>query len=761
MGRAMRAKLCDSAVNTTMQPPPGFVGPDDEPRAGDAIAHLLRIVGILRRRWLVVAVTTIVCLAAAATAIKMLTPRWRASASIVLHMSGPQVFDKISGVSEDVESRTLAYKEYYQTQRTILQSRAVAERALATLGLASDPEFLGVAHLESEEERAEALEHIDPIERLRRIVSVQEVRNSRVVEISAEYPDPEVARDIANAVAAAYIEHVRTSRSRVGTEAKDNIALERTEAMTRLREAEQKLEAFKKDNSITSISLSDRQNVITQDILTLSTRAKEAEADRIKLERMVAEARTLYQGGNLAATSLLPEDKREVLEQMRKDLLAAQTEFRSVDVEYGPKHEEHRKAAAKLEHIERSIERESRALLDSLESRLAAARAVEKDLARSLGRENARALRLGGLERQYREFEREAQVAAEDYLLVARRDTEITLTNRVDEEGIEILDAATAPTDPVFPRKPLFFGLAMVAGLGLGSLLALSMDFRDQRLRGLLDLERAISRSGVPVLGQLPLIPPDSRLGIGNARAQRRQRDLYAHLFPQSLMAERCRGIRTSIAFVQGSEPARTIMITSPGSSEGKSATAMNLALSFAQSGKRVAIVDADMRRPRLHLVFGKPLGNGDRGLATVLRGRDTLSTALTDPPEEGLDAIKLLPCGEIPDNPAELLESIALHQCLAELREQFNVVIIDSPPVMPVADPLILAPQVDGVIVVSRCNRTTRGELQRALEQLRRSEANLLGVVLNEVDARQDRYDYGGGYYTYRARDTGTDARS
>jgi capsular exopolysaccharide synthesis family protein len=187
----------------------------------------------------------------------------------------------------------------------------------------------------------------------------------------------------------------------------------------------------------------------------------------------------------------------------------------------------------------------------------------------------------------------------------------------------------------------------------------------------------------------------------------------------------------------------------------------MNLALSFAQAGKKVLIVDADMRRPRLHQVFSKPLATTDAGLATILQGKHSIDEAITDCPEDGLDHIKLLPCGAVPENPAELLEGVALHQTLAELGERFDIVIVDSPPVMPVADPLILAPRVDGVIVVSRCDQTTRSELQRSLEQLGRSEANLLGVVLNEVDARQDRYDYGNGYYTYRARDTGTDANS
>ena len=733
--------------------------PDEDGPQADFIAQLLRVITILRRRWLVVLVTTVLCVAGAAVGVDMLQSRWRSSATIVLQMSGPQVLDKVQGVAEDAEARLIGYKEYYQTQRTIMQSRAVAERALQGLGLAGDPEFLGVADIEDEHERTRRIQSIDPVERLQRLVHVQEVRNSRVVEISAEYHDPIIARDIANAVADAYVAYVQESRSEVGKAAKKSIGSERDSALQRLRAAEAELEAFKKDNAITSISLSDRQNVITQDILTLSARAKEAEAERIRLERMLGQAKLLHAKGNLAAANMLPEDKREVFEQMRKEQLEAEAEFRSVDVEYGPKHEEHRKARQRLDLINASIEREANALLESLASRVEAAINIEKDLAKSLARENEKALSLGTLERKYRELEREAEVAAEDYLLVARRDTEIAITNRVEDEGIEILDRATTPTEAIFPRKGLFLGLALVGGLGLGALLALSIDFRDQRLRGLIDLERALAGFGIPVLGQLPLLPPDNRLGTGNARAQRRRRDLYAHLYPQSLMAERCRGIRTSIAFVQGSEPARTIMITSPSSSEGKSSTALNLALSFCQAKKRVLLVDGDMRRPRIHQVFSSPVIDGGKGLSAVLAGQAELSEAIVQSPDEGPDNLWLLPCGEIPDNPAELLEGMSLHRVLSELREQFDVVVVDTPPVLPVTDPLLLARQVDGVVVVARCDQTSRGEVQRALSGLTQGDANILGVVLNEVDARQDRYDYGGGYYHYRARETGTDA--
>lgn len=737
-------------------PPPAR--PEDEAAHADVLAQVMRLLSILRRRWLVLAVTTTLCLAAAALAIMLLHPRWKATVSVVLHMSGPQVLDKIKGVGEDAEGRVLGYREYYQTQRTIMQSRAVAERALGELGLAQDPVFLGIADVESEVERAALAQQIDPVQRLRDITFVQEVRNSRVVEISAEYPDAEVAAEIANAIADAYIEHVRRSRSRVGDEAKDNIGSERTKAHERLQAAEKDLEDFKRNNEITSISLSDRQNVITQDILTLSTRAKDAEAKRIELQNMLVQAKILHDKRDLAAASLLREEDRTLFEKLRQEQVDAESAYNDVDEEYGPKHEEHRKAKRRLDMVNAKIEREAKSLVASLQSQLAAARGTERDLAGSMRRENDKALGLGQLERRYRELEREATAAAEDYLLVARRDTEIAITNRVEAEGIEILDRATVPSIPVFPPKLLLLALGLVGGLGLGALLAISIDFRDHRIRGLMDLERALMGFGLPVLGQLPLLPADNRLGLGNVRAQRRRRDLYAHLYPQSLMAERCRGVRTALTFAQGREPLGSIMITSPSSSEGKSSTAINLALSFCQANKKVVIIDADLRRPRIHHIFPGPVENEELGVSALLAERATLDQAVLKSPEDAPENLWVLPCGEIPGNPAELLDGPAFRRLLGELKERFDLVIIDSPPVLPVTDPLILAGQADAVVVVTRCDSTTRGELQRALTQLGQADANLMGVILNEVDTRQERYEYGGDYYTYRAPAAGSE---
>jgi capsular exopolysaccharide synthesis family protein len=718
--------------------------------------QVMRFVGVLRRRWLVVAVTVVLAIAGAFAAISLLRPRWRANATVVLHLAGPQVLDKVKGVSDDNEGRLFAYKEYYQTQREIIGSRVVAERALGVLGLAQDPVFLGVDSIGSDTERQAKAQAIDPVDRLRELVFVEEVRGSRLLRISADYPDPQIAADIANAIADAYLEHVTQTRTRAGVTAKGNMGSERDKALLALQAAEKKLADFKQDHGISSISLADRQNVITEAIIVTNANLKHAEADRFAAQSAHDEAQRLHKQGSLASASLLPQSERAVFEDMRSEQLLAEREVEQLAVKYGDKMPDLQQARRRLELINKRIGREERELLESLKARANAALSTEHKLAASLGAEKARALELTGLEREYRELERETTTAAETYALVSRRDTEIDMTNRVVTQDIEILDRATRPREPVFPPKSLLVAVALMGGLTLGALLALGVDVRDHRIRGLLDLERAIAGFGLPVLGQLPLLPADARLGVGNLRAQRRHRDLHTLLYPQSLMAERCRAIRTSLSFVQGENPCRTLVVTSPNSNEGKSSTAINLAMSFSQAKKRVILVDADMRRPRLHQVFPAPIGKETVGLANVLQGRCSLDDAILTRNEDLPDNLHLMLCGEIPQNPAELLDSPQARKLLAELGERYDLIILDSPPVLPVTDPLILARIAHGVVIVARCQATTRSELQRSLSLLRQGDNNLLGVVLNEVDARREEAGYGVGYYAYHAQETG-----
>lgn len=731
---------------------------DGDGATTDLLSGVSRLAGIVRRRWLVVLASVLVCVAGSAVAIKLLQPRWRSSATILLHTSGLQVLDKVQGVGEDEDDRRAGYRDYYETQLQIMGSRAVAERALAALGLAHDPVFLGIGRAGTEAEAVARAAVVDPVERLRDLVSVAEVRNSRIVRLSAEYPDAQVSAEIVNAVADAYVEYVDTGRSRAGVDAQTDIAKEKTNAHVRLQAAERAFESFKQDNELSSIDQLAAH--ATQGISSLNGHSKDLEAERIRLESMVMEAKRLNDKGNISAVNLLSEGERVLFGTMRSERLEAERVYGEIDVKFGPKHEEHRKAKRRVTLAEQKVQRERADLIETLEARLNVARTTEKRINGSLRREKARALHVTDLEREYRSLERDAVAAADEYLLIARRDVEIAVTNRVEDQGIEILDRATTPSRAVFPKKVMLLLLGVAAGLGAGVLLALSVDFRDQRIRDVTDMERTVGTFGLPVLGQLPRLPADKRLGAGDARGQRRQRDLYAHLFPQSLMAERCRGVRTSLAFGAAGETLRSLMVTSPSSSEGKSSIALNLALSFCQANQRVVLIDADLRRPRLHQVFPEAADAGDKGLSALLEERCTIDDALVRSLEDAPSNLSVLPCGAIPDNPAELVGTPVFRRLLVELQSYCDLVIIDCPPVLPVTDPTIVARHVDGVAVVGRSGSTTRGELQRTIAQLARGDTNVLGVILNEVDTRTERYGYSRDYYTYRANNGGGEQR-
>lgn len=737
------------------------VRPGDEVAEANALESLLRIAQILRRRWLVIFAVALLVVATAALGIATMKPYWRASVTLVINANGPQILDTVQGVHDDQEDSGLGYKRYAATQAEIIHSRLVASQALAQLGLEKDLLFLGVDEITDPVERQRTIDKTDPVDQLRETISVSEVGNSRILRISAEYPDPAVAMDIANTVANTYLSHVTNARTDTGVEAKDNVAIERDKARTTLTDAEASLDKFKDEHRITSISLSDRQNVIAQNISTLTSRAKQAQAEVFEAESVFEEAQILHKQGSLASASLVPTDQRVLFTSLLTQRETALSTFTRVDAKYGERHPDHIVTKAQLSLIDTRLATAGEDLLSKLKAKRNVSRQTERKLKGALLKENDRALELGRLEPEYRALEREAKNAASTYEVLAKRDVELGLSNRVEEgwvQPVELLDLAPLPGEPVRPRRGLLLFAALLLGLGFGSLAALAADLRDQRIRSLSELGRLMGDLGLQVLGHIPLLSIDQKLGAGNVRAQRRRRDMYAHLHPQSHMAERTRAVRTTLAFNLPPESSIALLVTSPNSGEGKSSIATNLALSYTQANKKVVLVGGDMRRPRLHHVFPpSEESHPDAGLAAVLTGAIDIDQSL-DGPFEGLpEGLRVLTCGPPPGNPAEILDSTRFRRLIQDLKRRFDVVLIDSPPVLPVVDPLIMAPHVDGVVMVARCASTTRHQLNEALAMLRQGDTNLLGVVLNQVDTRAegDRYGYYGEYYGREAGET------
>ncbi|HEX3426903.1 MAG TPA: polysaccharide biosynthesis tyrosine autokinase [Acidimicrobiales bacterium] len=315
--------------------------------------------------------------------------------------------------------------------------------------------------------------------------------------------------------------------------------------------------------------------------------------------------------------------------------------------------------------------------------------------------------------------------------------SELQASANVDQSDAQILSPASVPTTPFSPRPLRTAAISLAVGIMLAFGLVLLVDYLDNRIRGKDDLERCTR--GLPIMGLIPRVP-----GWRNAQVSR----VVTMEDPTSASAEAYRGLRASIQFLAVDRSLRTIQVTSPSSSEGKSTTLVNLAVTLARAGQRVTVVDCDLRRPRVDQFFNL---NSDIGFTTVLLGQTPLSTALQNVPNE--PGLRVLPAGDIPPNPSELLAGRRTKEILESVLADADFVLVDSPPVLPVSDAAVIATLVDATILVVNDNATRRKQLSRTLELLGQVDAGVIGTVLNRTEEGASNYKYRGRYYQYAPR--------
>jgi capsular exopolysaccharide synthesis family protein len=309
------------------------------------------------------------------------------------------------------------------------------------------------------------------------------------------------------------------------------------------------------------------------------------------------------------------------------------------------------------------------------------------------------------------------------------------VSGAVESGDVVLVTPAQTPVSPSSP-KPVQDGLlGLAAGLALGLGTAFLRDSLDDKLAS---KEAAEHSGGAPVLAMTPVVT-----------SWRRQQPLVVVISePTSPAAESYRSLRTSLQFARQEGQFRSIVVTSPGVAEGKTATLANLGVVFAQAGERVVLVSCDLRRPRIGAFFGV---DEQEGMTSVLVGQRTLEETVL--PVPGFDRLSLLPAGPVPPNPAELLDSARAQDVFACLRERFDLVLIDSPPVLPVTDAAILSRHADTTLMLAAAGQTRRGDLHRAVEKLDQVGTKILGIVLNKVTRESGRnYGYSYSYKTYQA---------
>lgn len=660
---------------------------------------LMECVHILhRRRWRVVAVIA-ACVAATAAYNVLATPLYEARARLLIEPGYPQIVTFRPVVTEDQSTR-----DYYRTQYEVLRSRALARKTLEKLGLWN------------EEPTAQARQINAFLSRL----TVSPVTESRLVDIRFRSPDPEYAARVANGLSDVYIEQNLDSRVQASRDASKWLTEKLAELRQQVDTSEGALQQYREDRD--AVSLEDRQNIVVQKLAQLNAAVTTAREERIGKETLYAQLRAIDEGG--AALDTFPLIlSNAFIQGLKAELAGLQRERAQHAEQLGSLHPEMIKVETAIATAEGRLKAEIGKVADGIRNEFRAAQAKERGLLAALEEQKQEVLDLNRTSIGYGVLQRDAASTQQIFEGVLQRVKEADLSGALQSNNVRILDVAEVPTAAVWPRTRLNLMVALFGGTLVGIGLVIGVE----RLRTRIDTPDDIGDAlGLPVLGITPRIAgPTDRLA--------RLDGALPPVFQEAL-----RGIRARILLSPIASAVRTLAVTSTSAGEGKTSVASNLAISMALSGRRVLLVDSDLRRPRLHALFNV---SRSPGLSDLVAGRASVGAALRETTVKGLF---VLPAGNYRESPADLLDNAPFRQLIQGLSEGFDLVVLDSPPVMAVADASIIANAASAVLFVVGAGATSREVAQAAIDRLTAAQAQVIGVVLNKADLdRRDEYFY------------------
>jgi polysaccharide biosynthesis transport protein len=630
-----------------------------------------------------------------------------------------------------------ASTDYYKQQMQVLASYKLVKQSVDTHQL--------YLKLLSEHERDDK-KIDDQIEeatrRLQLQLQIKYPEQNRIMYVIVHNEDAQVAADLANAHVDTFVEY---SKGLLSTSAaSDVLSQEFEKSEKRLRDAEAALYQFQHDNDLLAVSMEDRQSLMSQNIVAYSLKVNEARSRAIEINSRLDRMKRADPADVLSSPILLMSDMTS-FETLRATFYAERNKFIELGNQLGPKHDDYKMQKSKMDDLLDALKTEQKRMMTSLSEQYQAALTAEKGLQAEVDKATKDALEMGPKIVAYNELVRKKKTEDDRYNILRSRLAGAELTDRLngkfaDLSNVRQLDPALVPDTPVSPNLRVNVLIGVVGALVLGMALCLLLVFLDRSIKSTADAQQV---TGSPVLGVIPRVPEEE---VEDDRA----RDRYVHDKPKSPVAESCRSLRTNILFSGADRQLKTIVVSSPHPREGKTTCVVYLGTTMAQSGQRVLLIDTDMRRPRLHNLIGT---NNEKGLSNLIIG-DTDYDSMIKQTE--IPNLFVLPCGPLPPNPAELLMTNRFGVVLGELAKRFDRIILDSPPLHPVTDAVVLAQQVDGVILVAQSGRTLRDDLKRASRQVRSVKGSLVGVILNAMEmSEKGYYGYYGGYYSYETRES------
>ena len=645
--------------------------------------------------------------------------------------------DRFSNLASILTGAYWRQSENMETHAYIITSYPVLKSAAAQLGwLAPDGD-------ESE-----------PIERLKRMIQAKPQEGTHIINIRAASRDPEEAARAANSLAQAYRDYNIRQNNKKTAETRAFIEEQLQQTSTRLKAAEQELQSFKEVNGLIAL---DAQTLHTLNKLnTVESDHEKARAERMEIESQIKAIDAAGEGRTERLTGVLSAAApASPLGQLRVKLSELNLKRQTLLIAFTEKHPQVEEVASEI----RAVFREAR---NELQAAWQAASHREGELSlrlEALARDNMRLPEKGlALVRLQREVELQESLYSQ--LKAKYQEVQIQESGKVEE--VSIVKPAVAPGEPFnIPSKLMIVATGVLMGLIIGIVLAFLAEVFDTSMGTIEDVEDLLN---VPVLGVIPQLDGEGRKAARPVRAdgaRLRAGDLVTHFEPKSQAAESFRALRTNLQFLRLESKGQLFLITSSFVQEGKTLNVVNLALCMAQAGNRVLLVDADLRKPSIHRVFGLPrepgitdcvLGNFHwrevvGTISDVMLGEFEIEEILMTP---GMDKLHVVSAGTKPPNPTEILSSARFREFLKEARQNYDFIFVDAPPILPVADATEIAPLMDGVFLVYTVGKIGRGVLKRAKSNLDNVDAKVMGIVLNNVkpEAGPDYFRYHSHYY-------------
>jgi len=718
--------------------PSPYLAEDESP-----LLHYWRI--LKKRRWSVVATLSIILALTIIFTLKT-TPLYQATSKVAIFPETPNVLGFKDGGNG---SPDYDYESTLETQAAILRSDALAMKVIEDMHLDQNPKFTqGAAQPRNGDSLRVSSMQPDPavaaglLGRFHGGLNVQLVPNSRLVQISYTHPDPRLATEIVNSLVRTFTEENFKTKYEAVTQTSDWLSTELADLQMKVQTSEEKLVRYQKDHSI--LGVDEKQNIVTAKLDELNRELTAAQTDRIQKE---SNYRLASEGDPAAFSQPSKEGASGMLEKLRERAAELNTQLAQVTTQFGTGYPKVTELSNQLKQVRTEIAAEEVRMQQQIHDEYLAALQRESLLATAFNQQKQEANQLNESAIEYSVLKRDAEGNRQLYQDLLQRLKEAGVSAGLRSSNIRVVDVARTPTSPIKPNVPRNIELGVLLGIACGIGLAFVLESLDTSIR---TIEEIKAISTLPALGTIPLQLATDRLfrkrlaTVSGQAGTPESPALVTYARPRSEAAEAYRSLRTSILLSSFGAPPKVLLVTSALPQEGKTTISANSALVLAQRGGRVLLIDADLRRPSIDRLFGL---HSRGGLSTLLSGVDKVEDVMI--PFSEVPNLWILPAGPIPPQPTELLGSKVMKEHIARWRNEFDHIVIDTPPCLSVTDSVLLSPEVDRLILVVRAKKTTKLALRQACELLLQVNARVMGIVLNalNLDSAETYYYYGGRY--------------